>query len=133
MTKFNRTRLQLPKTHWLDAACVGKVESLLLLTQQPLLIKALGWGCRQMVQTDKYGFPRKGYRAKQKVKAWNTGDIVSVVTGKFAGITGKRLKTVRFKGGFDIRLSKELVISVSRNDIKAVHRKDGYDYKFAQV
>jgi 5-methylcytosine-specific restriction endonuclease McrA len=133
LTKFNRTRLQLPKAHWLDAACVGKVESLLLLTQQPLLIKALGLGCRQMVQTDKYGFPRKGYRAKQKVKNWNTGDIVSVVAGKFAGITGKRLKTVRFKGNFDIRYRKELVISVSRNDIKAVHRKDGYDYRFAQV
>jgi 5-methylcytosine-specific restriction endonuclease McrA len=133
LTKFNRTRLQMPKAHWLDAACVGKVESLLFLTQQPLLITAKGWGCRQMVQTDKYGFPRKGYRTKQKVKNWNTGDIISVVAGKLAGITGKRLKTVRFKGNFDIRLSKELVISVSRNDIKAVHRKDGYDYKFAQV
>jgi hypothetical protein len=28
LTKFNRTRLGLPKTHWLDAACVGGVETL---------------------------------------------------------------------------------------------------------
>jgi hypothetical protein len=26
-TKYNRTRLGLPKTHWLDAACVGKRRS----------------------------------------------------------------------------------------------------------
>lgn len=133
LTKFNRTRLQLPKTHWLDAACVGKVESLELLTDRPLLIVAKGWGCRQMVQNDKYGFPRKGYRAKQKVKNWNTGDLVAVISGNFAGIAGKRLKTVRFKGNFDIRLNPEKVISVSRHHLKAVHRRDGYEYKFAQV
>lgn len=132
LTKFNRTRLKLPKAHWLDAACVGKVDSLEVLTSQPLRIDAKGWGCRQMVQIDKYGFPRKGYKAKQKAKGWNTGDIVSVITGKFAGIVGRRLKTVRFKGSFDIRLSAEKVISVSRNDIKAVQRRDGYNYSFVK-
>jgi 5-methylcytosine-specific restriction endonuclease McrA len=40
LTKFNRTRLQLPKTHWIDAACVGKVEKLDLLTTTPLLVKS---------------------------------------------------------------------------------------------
>lgn len=131
LTKFNRTRLGLSKTHWLDAACVGETPSLQVLTTQPLLIAAKGWGCRQMVQNDKYGFPRQGYKAKQKVKGWSTGDIVSVISGKFAGVNGMRLKTVRFKGQFDIRLSSEKVISVNRNDLKKVHQKDGYGYKFA--
>jgi len=130
LTKFNRTRLELPKTHWLDAACVGLVEMLEVLTSNPLLIVAKGWGSRQMVQNDKFGFPRKGYAAKKKVQGWNTGDIVSVESGKFAGLKGMRLKTVRFKGCFDIRLSPEKVISVSRKDLKMVHQKDGYDYKF---
>ena len=58
LTKFNRTRLQLPKTHWLDAACVGKIESLSVLTSKPLLIKATGHGTRQMCRTDKFGFVR---------------------------------------------------------------------------
>ena len=31
-TKYNRTRLGLPKTHWLDAACVGNVEVLQVFT-----------------------------------------------------------------------------------------------------
>jgi 5-methylcytosine-specific restriction endonuclease McrA len=30
LTKFNRTRLGLPKTHWLDATCVGAIEGLKL-------------------------------------------------------------------------------------------------------
>jgi 5-methylcytosine-specific restriction endonuclease McrA len=69
-TKFNRTRLNLPKAHWIDAACVGKVESLELLTNQPLIIVSKGWGNRQMIQNDKFGFPRKGYKAKQKVQGF---------------------------------------------------------------
>lgn len=133
LTKFNRTRLNLPKQHWLDAACVGHVETLRVMVNQPLQIASKGWGSRQMVQTDKYGFPRRGYKAKRKVSGWNTGDIVSVAAGKYAGLAGKRLKTVRFKGDFDIRLDSDTVISVSRNHIKPIHRKDGYEYKFAQV
>jgi 5-methylcytosine-specific restriction endonuclease McrA len=129
-TKFNRMKLGLPKAHWLDAACVGEVTELKVLTTQPLRIKATGWGSRQMVQCDKYGFPRKGYKAKRKVEGWNTGDIVSVITGKFAGLFGYRLKTVRFKGNFDIRLTPEKVISVSRNHLEMVHSKDGYGYCF---
>jgi 5-methylcytosine-specific restriction endonuclease McrA len=129
-TKFNRTRFGLPKAHWLDAACVGDVESLEVLTTQPLKIKATGHGSRQMIQSDKYGFPRKGYKAKRKVKGWNTGDIVSVIAGKFAGLIGFRLKTIRFKGNFDIRLNPEKVISVNRKDLQKTHSKDGYGYGF---
>ncbi|WP_375341326.1 hypothetical protein [Okeania sp. SIO2C2] len=58
-TKYNRCRLDLPKEHWIDAACIGEVEKLTMLTNQPLMVTAMGHGCRQMVQMDKYGFPRK--------------------------------------------------------------------------
>lgn len=57
-TKFNRTRLELPKTHWIDAACVGDVDSLKVLITKPLLIKATGHGTRQICRTDKFGFVR---------------------------------------------------------------------------
>ena len=55
-TKYNRTRLELPKTHWLDAACVGVVDKLQVLTNQPLLIADSGWGNRQMCTPNKQGF-----------------------------------------------------------------------------
>ncbi|MEM6404455.1 MAG: RNA-guided endonuclease IscB [Cyanobacteria bacterium P01_D01_bin.116] len=57
-TKFNRTRLNFDKQHWIDAACVGDVDNLKLLTNQPLKIKCNGHGTRQMCRTDKYGFVR---------------------------------------------------------------------------
>jgi len=44
LTKFNRTKRELPKTHWLDAACVGKSTPLILSVDRvkPLLIAAKG-------------------------------------------------------------------------------------------
>lgn len=62
-TKYNRARLGLEKTHWLDAACVGASTPDVLLTKdvKPLRIKAMGHGHRHMVRVDGYGFPmRKG-------------------------------------------------------------------------
>ncbi len=62
LTKYNRTVRELPKTHWLDAACVGKStpEALWITGVRSLLITANGHGCRQMCRMDKYGFPRTG-------------------------------------------------------------------------
>lgn len=120
-----------PGSKTTGAACCGDVSQGLTLTiNQPLLIKAMGWGSRQVVQTDKYGFPRSGYKPKKKVAGWNTGDIVSVIGGKHQGVKCKRIKTTRFKGNFDIRVN-DSVISVSRNQLKPVHRSDGYNYSFA--
>jgi 5-methylcytosine-specific restriction endonuclease McrA len=128
-TKYNRRRFNLPKEHWIDAACVGEVEKLTILTTQPLLVTAMGHGCRQMVPMDKYGFPRKGYKAKKPVPGWKTGDIINVVKGKRAGLKGVRIKTVRSKGNFEIRHGDE-ILSVSRNQLQPIHRRDGYNYSF---
>ena len=130
LTKYNRRVQKLPKTHWIDAACVGKTPNLKLLTHQPLLISAKGNCNRLVIQMDKFGFPRKGYKPKQKVPHWNTGDIVNVVAGKQVGLRNVRLKTVRSKGSFDIKLSNKKVISVSPNHIIPVHKSDGYSYSF---
>ena len=59
LTKFNRTRLQLPKSHWLDVACVGQVELLEVLTNKPLLIKSTGHATPQICRTHKFGFPSR--------------------------------------------------------------------------
>ena len=58
LTKFNRIGLELPKTHFFDAACVGDTPSISVLANQPLNIKATGHGSRQMCRTDKFGFVR---------------------------------------------------------------------------
>ncbi len=50
LTKYNRCRQNLPKTHWLDAANVGKVETLYISDYQPLLIAAKGMEAGKFVE-----------------------------------------------------------------------------------
>ncbi|MFB8793541.1 MAG: RNA-guided endonuclease IscB [Microcoleus sp.] len=128
LTKFNRTRLNLAKTHWLDAACVGKVESLKVVTNKPLLIKATGHGTGQMCRTDKFGFPSCYVPRFKFVKGFQTGDIVKaiVTSGKKIGKYVGRV-AVRTSGSFNISAS-ELVSGISHKYCSVVHRKDGYSY-----
>ena len=130
LTKFNRTRLQLPKTHWLDAACVGQLESLSVVTSKPLLIKATGHGTRQMCRTDKFGFPSRYVPRNKFVKGFQTGDIVKAVvtSGKKIGEYVGRV-AVRSTGSFNISAS-ELVQGISHKCCKTIHHKDGYSYSF---
>jgi 5-methylcytosine-specific restriction endonuclease McrA len=130
-TKFNRTRLQLPKCHWLDAACVGKVEELKVLTSQPLLIKATGHGTRQMCGTDKFGFPIRHKSRKQIHFCFQTGDIISatVTAGKKIGSYMGRV-LCRASGSFDIATTMGRVAGISHKYCKPIHKKDGYSYGF---
>ncbi len=132
-TKFNRKKLNLPKEHWIDAAAVGEVDKLVLLTSQPLLIKATGWGNRQMCITNKFGFPIR-HRTRTKTHfSYQTGDIVKAVLpkGKFTGTHVGRI-SVRKTGKFDLRRCDGLKVSpVSHKYCKAIHRNDGYSYSFS--
>jgi 5-methylcytosine-specific restriction endonuclease McrA len=146
-TKFNRTRLNLPKTHWLDAACVGhavtehfdklsvppsrSVDSLEVLTSKPLLIAAKGHGTRQMCGTDKYGFPTRHRSRVQIHKGFQTGDIVTatVTAGKKVGFYVGRL-LCRASGSFDIATTTGRVAGISHRYCQAIHKKDGYSYGF---
>ena len=131
LTKFNRTRLNLAKTHWLDAACIGKVEELKVLTSQPLLIKAAGHGTRQMCGTDKFGFPIRHKSKKQIHFCFQTGDIISatVTAGKKVGSYMGRV-LCRASGSFDIATMTGRVAGISHKYCKPIHKKDGYSYGF---
>lgn len=128
-TKYNRCRLTLPKQHYIDAACVGDVEQLEVLTTQPLLIKATGYGTRQMCGTDKYGFPIR-HRSKVQIhKGFQTGDIVrAIVTSgnKIGTYVGRVL--CRATGSFDIATKAGRVAGISSKYCVHIHKKDGYNY-----
>jgi 5-methylcytosine-specific restriction endonuclease McrA len=128
-TKFNRSRLGLPKTHWLDAACVGKVDKLIVLTTKPLLIKATGHGTRQMCRTDKFGFPSRYVPRFKFVHGFQTGDIVKaiVTSGKKIGTYTGRV-AVRTRGSFNVSDKSGLIDSISYKSCKVIQRKDGYGY-----
>jgi len=129
-TKFNRTRLGLAKSHWIDAACVGEVDTLEVLINKPLLIKAMGHGTRQMCRTNKFGFPSRYVPRIKLVKGFQTGDIVKaiVTTGKKVGEYVGRV-AVRTSGSFNISAS-ELVQGISYRYCQVIHKKDGYSYGF---
>ncbi len=131
LTKFNRVRLNLPKTHWTDAACVGKVNSLTLLTNQPILIKATGHGTRQMCGTNKYGFPTRHRSRIQIHKGFQTGDLVvaTVTSGKKIGSYFGRV-LCRASGSFDIVTKNGRVSGISYKYCQSIHKKDGYAYGF---
>ena len=130
LTKYNRTRMELPKTHYFDAACVGKIDKLVVLTTQALLIKSNGHGTRQMCRTDKFGFPSRYVPRDKFVKGFQTGDIVKaiVTSGKKIGEYVGRV-AVRTSGSFNIS-AKELVQGIGHKYCQILHRKDGYSYQY---
>ncbi len=124
-TKFNRTTLGLPKTHWIDAACVGASgENILVPNLVPLLIKATGHGRRQRCLPDAYGFPRAHAKRAKTFEGWRTGDMARAVipSGKYQGtIVGKVM--IRHRPSF--RMGN---IDIHPKYLVCLHRSDGYEY-----
>ncbi|NEO40615.1 MAG: HNH endonuclease [Moorea sp. SIOASIH] len=141
-TKFNRTQQGLPKSHWLDAACVGDIPKLEVKVSQPLLIKCAGHGKRQVMQVDKYGFQKRNkkgelVRKSTKVKnvlGFETGDLVKAVVTK-----GKKVGTylgkvaIRKTGSFNIKTREGTIEGISWKYCQKIHRKDGYVYGLAHT
>lgn len=131
LTKFNRIRLELPKTHFFDAACVGDTPSISVLANQPLSIKATGHGSRQMCRTDKFGFPSRYVPRFKFVKGFQTGDIVKaiVTSGKKIGTYTGRV-AVRSSGSFNVSSVQGLIQGINHKYCFSIHQKDGYNYGF---
>jgi 5-methylcytosine-specific restriction endonuclease McrA len=132
LTKYNRRQQKLEKTHWLDAACVGKSTPILNIKDiKPLLITANGHGTRQSCRTDKFGFPNRYVPRFKFVKGFQTGDIVKaiVTTGKKVGEYIGRV-AVRSTGSFNISAKSGLIQGISYKVCKSIHKKDGYSYGF---
>jgi hypothetical protein len=130
LTKYNRVQRGLPKTHWLDAACVGvsTPPALYIAGVRPLAITALGWGRRQMAGLNKYGFPIR-HRARQKQYfGFQTGDLVRAVvpSGKHTGVHLGRV-AVRANGSFHIGRA-----DVPHRYCQRLLRADGYGYRILQ-
>jgi len=133
-THFNRRRLNLPKEHWIDAACVGKStpEVLLINGIKPLLISAFGHGRRQMCLMSEAGFPRTKPKARHFPHEFHTGDIVRAIVParrKNSGVHVGRL-SAKAKGGFTIYTKKGKVTDISKNYCQILQRADGYGYTY---
>lgn len=129
-TKFNRIQFGVPKTHALDAACVGDMAVLAGWQKPTLQVKCAGRGSYQRTRLDKYGFPR-GYLMRQKaVKGFRTGDLVRAevpVSSTKAGCHTGRV-AVRASGNFNIQTGHEVEQGISHKHCRVLQRADGYGY-----
>lgn len=133
-TKYNRTRLGIPKSHALDAVCVGKVSAVANWQKPTLQIKATGRGSYQRTRLDKYGFPR-GYLTRQKrIHGFQTGDRIKaeVPSGKKAGVYTGRV-AVRASGSFNIQTGQNIIQGISHRYCKVIQRADGYAYSLTKI
>lgn len=140
-TKFNRTQLNLPKDHHIDALCVGNVpeDGYKNINQPVLHIKAMGRGNRLIGNINKCGIITVKYKNNSKAfikrdkngkitHSFMTGDIVKadIPKGKYAGQYIGRI-AIRSSGYFKL-LGEQTAPSVKYEYCKVLQRNDGYNY-----
>lgn len=128
-TKFNRRTHGVPKTHALDAACVGEISGVKGWKKPTLTIKAMGRGDYQRTRICASGFPR-GYLTRQKRHfGFQTGDMVkaTVTKGKKIGDYHGRV-AVRATGYFNVQLEVGVVQGIGHKCCRLIQRADGYSY-----
>jgi hypothetical protein len=131
-TKYNRTRLELPKSHWADAACVGAStpDQLNAAVCSVLLIAAKGHGTPQLCRTDKYGFPSRHVPRQKRHFGFRTGDLVRAIvpSGKYAGTHTGRV-AIRTSGSFNIATPEGTAAGINHRHCRIIQRADGYAYQ----
>jgi 5-methylcytosine-specific restriction endonuclease McrA len=131
-TKWNRSRRGMPKTHWLDAICVGASTPELVRWQEviPVQITALGRHNRQMVNMTRRGFPRGKPKATSVVAGFRSGDLVRAVVPTTLTTAGVHVGTigVRARGSCDITTKHHRIGGISVRYCRPLQRLDGYRY-----
>jgi 5-methylcytosine-specific restriction endonuclease McrA len=131
-TKYNRRMQDLPKEHWLDAACVGDQGLSLMIPNgiSILEITATGRGSRQKCLVDRFGFPRSSPKTKKRVFGFQTGDLVCAIVpsgkkqGRYRGCVA-----VRATGNFNIHSPSGVIQGIHAKHCRLAQCKDGYSYK----
>lgn len=127
-TKWNRTRNHLPKTHTLDALCVGRLDTITETVTTVLVAACAGRGCYARTRTDKHGFPRLRLPRQKQFFGFQTGDLVRAIvpTGKYAGTHTGRV-VIRATGRFTVRTDRGLA-TIRHRYFTLLQRADGYGY-----
>ncbi len=125
-TKWNRRRFGIPKSHTLDALCVGNVDGIRSVPNSVLVVACTGRGKHQRAKPDKYGFARSWLPRTKTHHGLRTGDFVRAVVsrGKHKGVHVGRV-SVRSSGS--VRVGK--VDGISYKNCTVLQRADGYGYE----
>ncbi|MBV8077684.1 MAG: HNH endonuclease [Planctomycetaceae bacterium] len=133
-TKWNRSRLEIPKTHALDAACVGDVAAVSGWCVPTLKVEAKGRGSYRRTRLTEYGFPRGYLMRRKSVRGFRTGDIVQAVVtaGKKVGTYLGRV-AVRATGSFNVQTTDGVIQGLSWRSCTTLQRADGYAYSLGET
>ncbi len=131
-TKWNRTQRELPKTHWIDAACVGQSTPAQIQISGivPWEIRATGRHSRQMCRTNAFGFPDKAPKQTSVVGGFRTGDMVQAIvpgTSTKRGTYVGRI-AIRSTGSCNIKTATGTIQGIHYRYCQSLHRGDGYAY-----
>jgi hypothetical protein len=138
LTKLNRSRLGLPKSHIFDASCVGTStpDKINVRAVYIDIWQATGRGSRQMARVNKAGFPIFHRKRTKGVQGFQTGDLVraDVPKGKYIGRWLGRV-AIRASGYFDLKGmgGKILCQGISHTYCQCLQRADGWYYTKASL
>jgi len=129
-TKHNRVTNRVPKTHALDALCIGELDGVTGWPSTTLVVGCTGRGSYARTRSDKYGFPRLRLTRTKIHFGFQTGDLVRAVvpTGKKAGTRTGRV-AVRATGSFNITTAHGTVQGIHHRRVRLLQRADGYAYQ----
>lgn len=129
-TRWNRERFGVPKTHALDALCVGDLAGAVVGRLRTLLIEAVGRGQYQRTNVDAAGFPR-GYRMRRKrVHGFQTGDLVRAVVPAHLKTGGVHVGPVAVRASGSFRVGT--MDGIGWRFCQLVQRADGYRYQLVR-
>jgi len=130
-TKWNRTQNGLPKSHTLDAVCVGDIGAVTAYPSRVLVATSTGRGAYSRTRSDKYGFPRLRLTRRKQHFGFVTGDRVRAVvpTGTKAGTYVGRV-AVRGSGKFNITTRLGVIQSIHHRHVTLINRADGWSYTY---
>lgn len=124
-TKWNRSRQNIPKSHTLDALCVGVTDIVGAVPSSALTVTCTGRGQHQRTRPNRYGFVRLRLPRQKTHHGLRTGDYVRAVVpkGKYKGVHVGRI-SVRSSGS--VRVGK--TDGISAKNCTVLQRADGYGY-----
>ena len=130
-TKLNRATFDVPKTHALDAACVGDIVGIRIDSAFTLEVKSTGRGRHQRCLVDKYGFPRSYLGKTKRFFGFATGDIAKFTPNDRQIVKGVKSCVgriaVRARGSFTTVI-KNVLIEQRHHQWKLLQKADGYTY-----
>ena len=130
LTKFNRHCFNVPKEHWLDALCAGRINGVSNWEYlRPLQAYCIGRGSHKRTRTDKYGFPICYFSRRKRPNDFGTGDFVrvKVTRGKNVGIWTGRATLTDGKLSVETKVGR---VKVTFQNSTILFLNDGYKYQY---